>query len=266
MVEHRGKEALLAAGARVTARHADRGLAAAHAVAHLQAARAEATGPADQADAIVDRHVGERGVEGDLRTASGGTDDDPRRLEVHQRPERAHVVRLRELAVEVVDAARPGVEDRVVEHQVAVDLLEAGRAHARDELGEVLDHELRVAAAAQHQVAVQHAFSQHAAQPRLGAPAVVGPEQRQSGIGGDQLDRRRGIQRQLCVVGDERLRTVERQRDCPDLLRREPGVVKPSLDRPARRRRFGHGGLRTRGAARNHREAGNGHGAGRPTS
>jgi putative ABC transport system permease protein len=88
--------------------------------------------------------------------------------------------------------------------QIAAQLAQPLRAHPRDEGRQILDDQLRIAAALEDQIAVQDVAKQLTAQPRAGAPAVVGPQQPERRVAGEQLDRRGRVEGALALQLEQR--------------------------------------------------------------
>jgi hypothetical protein len=94
----------------------------------------------------------------------------------------------------------------VIEHEIAVDRLEAGLAKRGNESLELLDRYLRIAISLEHEIALEHAIDDRSVCVGLGAPAVTGTKQFERGKRRDQLHRRRGIHR------TRRLQRIDRTR------------------------------------------------------
>jgi hypothetical protein len=90
-------------------------------------------------------------------------------LEVEQQCVGADVVGTAFFAVELAGIVRQRLEHALVEHQVAADVADAEAAYAGRELPEILDDQVRVAAAAHVQLAAQHVAGQGALGQHLGA-------------------------------------------------------------------------------------------------
>ena len=120
-------------------------------------------------------------------------------LEVEQQAIRPHVVRAQGLVVKRL-AALAHIEHAAVEHDVPAHLAHTSCAHLGQQLLQALDHQLGVAAAAHDQVALQHAIAHRAVGVDPVAPDVLGPEQAQARIGGEQLHDRGRVDAGLRVV------------------------------------------------------------------
>ena len=136
--------------------------------------------------------------------------------QVDQQAVRADVVRAHRLVVESAGIDGRDVENGTVEHDVAVDLLDAAHAQLAQQAPQVLDGEARVAAALEVQIAAQNAVDRSSVDPGRGFPGPRRTEQVERGVGGDQFHDRRRVHRLRCVVRHQRLRRVDRLDDDGD--------------------------------------------------
>ena len=138
------------------------------------------------------------------RRSGAGREANLHRLEIDEQRVRSDVVGLERLAVERGRIVRDGREERAVEHEVAVDARQPLVAQHRHERLPSLDRDLRIAAALEHEIAVQHAGVERAVEIRDGPPAVVGAEQFERGERRDELHHRRGVVRPIRLVREQR--------------------------------------------------------------
>ena len=88
---------------------------------------------------------------------------------------------------------------RIVDQEAAVDLADAAVLQAHREAQQIGQVEKRIAAAAQDQIAVEHAAGQRAPRQQLGAEAVLGPEHVERDHSGRELGGRGGDQGQIRI-------------------------------------------------------------------
>jgi hypothetical protein len=93
------------------------------------------------------------------RRAGVGHEAQHQRLEVEQQPVRPGVVGAQRVVVKGGGVVRRQAEHAVVQQDVAVDVRARPCRGWRDQVLQALDHQLRVAAALDQQVAVQHAVA-----------------------------------------------------------------------------------------------------------
>ena len=151
------------------------------------------------------------------------------RLVVQQQRVGAHVVRPQRLAVEVGRVLLGCQEGAAVEHDVAANVAHAELLHAAQQQPQAFDHQLRVSAALDDQVAVQHAVAHHALQPHRRAPAPRGAQQFERGAGGDQLHQRGRIDRLLRLPGQARAGGAHFLHHRHQRLARQPCLVERRL-------------------------------------
>jgi hypothetical protein len=96
-------------------------------------------------------------------------------------------------------------EQRVVDHDVAGDALDAHLAQAVDETPPAIRIHERVAAALEHEVAVEHLVAHGTGRIGTRAPRVGRPEQLERGERRNDLHRRRRVARHAGVVTHQRL-------------------------------------------------------------
>ena len=115
------------------------------------------------------------------------------RLVVEQQRIGAGVVWTQRFTVEGARIMLCGLEGAAIEHQVAANFAYAGASQSLHEEPQVFDHQLRIAAAAQPQVAFEHAIFQRCRRHQIGAPLILGPEQFEPRERRHELHRRRRI-------------------------------------------------------------------------
>jgi hypothetical protein len=166
---------------------------------------------ADQARHALHRDVVEGRLKANLGRIAGGIrgKDEAHTLEVHEQCVGSDVVGLERLGIERCGIVRRRGEIAAVEHQLAADLGEPGRTQCRDERLELLDGDLRIAVALEHEIALEHRARQPPVSVRFGFPAVVGSQQLERGERRDELHRRRGIHRLVRPVRHERTRRAD---------------------------------------------------------
>lgn len=110
-----------------------------------------------------------------------------------------------------------------IQHQIAGDLAHTVGAQITQQQPELLHVQLGIAATFQIKIAIEHAIHQRAVGIELGFPLMIGPEQFECGVGGDQFHGRGGIDRYVCI-DDCRCRVAgkrqhdDRQRIVVDLV------------------------------------------------
>ncbi len=97
-----------------------------------------------------------------------------------------------------------------IEYQVAAHGPDAIGAQLTQQQPEFLHVQLGIVAALEVQVAVQRAIDQRPVAVELGLPLMIGTEQLQGGIGGDQLHGRGRVDRDVGVHERRRVIAVER--------------------------------------------------------
>ncbi len=185
------------------------------------------------AGAVGERYAGGQPYPGQCRCG-----DDPRHrrlrvrdkiqrqgLEVHQQRIGRYVVRAQIVAVERSARCDVRLEGRFVQYEVAVNLPQPEAAQAVNKYPEPLDHEARVAAAAQNQVAVQTAAVRARRGIHLGAPLKRGAEQIQRRVGREQLHRRGRIHRPRLVRRELDRSPIQRGDHDPDGAGRDAHVA-----------------------------------------
>ena len=148
-------------------------------------------------------HARERQVDADRGHAARrvGRDREAERLVVQQQRVGAHVVRAQRLAVEIGRVLVGHVEAAAVEHDVAANLAHAGLLHPLEQQPDPFEHELRVAAALDDEVAVEHAVFHRALQPHRRVPAPRRAEHFERREGRQQLHQRGRVHRLLGLPG-----------------------------------------------------------------
>jgi len=148
------------------------------------------------------------------------------RLEVQQQSVGAGVVGAQGLIVKGFGAWRH-VEDTAVEHDVAAHLTHAARLDLSDHGLRAFHHQLGIAAALHHQRALQHPVTHRAGGVDAGVPDVVGAEQLQAGIGGEQFHHRSRVHGLVFAVGqtDARATGIEGLHHHADGLGRHLGLA-----------------------------------------
>ena len=92
---------------------------------------------------------------------------------------------------------------RCLQYQIPTHLAHPGGTQVAQQQPHALHGQLGVTAAAEYQITLQFAVADGAGTVQVGLPLVVGPEQLQRGIGGDQLHGRGRVDR---VIGIDELR------------------------------------------------------------
>jgi hypothetical protein len=163
-------------------------------------------GSVDRHRRRADRELRQRrlGDHGDARAVGRGDEAEAHRLEVDEQRVGPDVVGLERLVVERGGIVRRQPERAAVEHEIAADRLEPAFAQRRDERRPLLDRDLRIAAALEHEVAVEAAVDQRPGQVGLGAPAVIAAEDVERGERRDELHDRRRVHRLLGLVREQR--------------------------------------------------------------
>jgi len=115
------------------------------------------------------------------------------RLEVQQQGVGAHVVGPHRLVVEGGRIVDRRCQQASVHHQVAGDLADTAGTQLAQEQPELLEGELGIGAAPDHQVTAEDAVLQGRRAPGRGLPGVGRAQQFQGGEGGHQLHQRGGV-------------------------------------------------------------------------
>jgi tRNA threonylcarbamoyladenosine biosynthesis protein TsaB len=150
-------------------------------------------GAGQQRHARVALQPGQRRIDADHRQVARRIGDQRQheRLVVEQQRIRPHVVGPQRLAVEVGRVQLGHGEGTAVEHDVAADLAHAELLHPPQHQPDAFEHELRVAAALDDELAVEHAVGRdRALQPDRRRPGPGRAEQVERGVGRQQLRQR----------------------------------------------------------------------------
>ena len=159
---------------------------------------------ARELDAARDLDVGQVGLGRDAHAASVGNEAELDRLEVHQAGVGAHVVGAARIVVE----ARRVMDDRgevaAIDDHVAADVAQAARAQLVRELPQALVGELGIAAAADDEIALEHAAGDLARGEDVRPEGESRAQEVERGVGGDELHHRGGIDRGAGLVRNDR--------------------------------------------------------------
>ena len=239
MVEQRDPQLALAAGGRIAARKSDLGVAAMIGEHGAQVRAPIAAFAARELRQRADRDARKRGLDRDDRCVAcrGRGEREANRFEIDEERVGPDVVRLERLAVEGGRIVRDGREKRPIEHEIAVHRVEPACAQRRHERLPLLDGYLRVAAAFEHEIAVEHAALERAAEVRFGLPAIVGAEELERRERRDELHHRGGVERAIDLLRKERPAPVHFLDDDADRVERNLRVEEHALDL-ARQRRY----------------------------
>ena len=133
------------------------------------------------------------------------SDDHLDRVEVDEERVRERVVGAVWLAVERSGRRLAGDrETGVVDDEPSRDRFEAARPHRRQQSPELLDDEERIPAPHQHEVPVEAPLPNRTGHADIRLPPVRGPKLLEGRKGGQELDRGRGVPRNVRPVADER--------------------------------------------------------------
>ena len=137
---------------------------------------------------------------------------------------------------------RDGREESAIEHEVAFHAREPLVAQHRHERLPSLQRELGIAAAFQHEIAVQHAGVERAVEIRGGGPVEFRAEQFQRREGRDELHHGRGVVRPIRLLREKRPVIGHVLDDDGDGIERDARVEEYPRDLAGQRGRGGAGG------------------------
>ena len=209
VIQHGGIELLRPTGAHLGAVHRHhRAPGSRCTVLHAQPC---APGPAaslEHLHVIAQLHVGQRRLQRQLALLR--INDQLAGLEIGQGRPRSHVVGLRGIAVKSFPIGRPHRKACVIHHQVAADRRQPLRPQVRHQRMQILDHQMRVAAALQDQVALQHPVPNRPRGQKARRPAIIRSQHRQCRMGRHQLHRGSRIERPLGLMHHAQHRLIRR--------------------------------------------------------
>ena len=230
-----------AAGARVAARQHD---AAGLRKIGLQTGAPVAAGRllGRQRHAARDLQVDQRWLEGNARDTRRHVRDEVHRegVEIHEQRIGRDVVGPPGLVVKIAGIARGDGKRAAVEHDVAIDVPHALALQAPEHQPQALGHELRIALAADVDLALERAVAERALHIDRRLPRVARAQQLQRRVGGHELHHRGGVAHRLAMPGQARVGALHRQHDGGEGVLRHLGL-------PQRR---GDGGGQTVGPGR----------------
>ena len=209
MIQHGRIELLRPTGAHLGAIHRHhRAPGSRRTVLHAQARSAGPTASLEHLHVIAQLHIGQRRLQRQLALLR--VDDQLAGLEIGQGRPRPHVVGLRGIAVKSFPIGRPHREACIIHHQVAANRLQPLRPQVRHQRMQILDHQMRVAAALQDQVALQHPVPNRPRSQKARRPAIVRSQHRQCRMGRHQLHRGSRIERPLGLMHHAQHRLIRR--------------------------------------------------------
>ena len=199
------------------------------------------TGSGGQWHRRIAAHTGELRFGADGRDAALriGGEGEQHRAVVQQQRIGHHVVRPQRLAVEIARVLLGRDEGAAVQHDVAADPAHAELLQALEHQPDALEHQLRVAAALDDEVALEHAVADRALQPHRRGPAPGRPQHVERRVGGEQLHQRRRVQRPLALPGQARPGRAHFLHHRDQRVVRQLGLVQRRLDLQRQRPRGG---------------------------
>ena len=155
------------------------------------------------------------------------------------------VVRAQRLFVEFFRVVQRQRKLAAIEHQIALDVVQAARPQLPQKKPELFQGETWIAAAAQVQRPVQPPVHRRVFRQRLGLPGMGRAEDVERGVGTYQLHDRSRIHRRVHVVADQRRFFIHLLYQHGDLVRGDSGPGerlgdrrgKPRGQRPAKRQK-----------------------------
>ena len=199
VIQHGSIELLRPTGAHLGAVHRHhRAPSSRRTVLHAQPCAPGPTASLEHLHVIAQLHVGQRRLQRQLALLR--VDDQLAGLEIGQGRPRPHVVGLRGIAVEGFAIGRSHRKARIIHHQVAADRRQPLRPQVGHQRMQILDHQMRIAAALQDQVALQHPVPNRARGQEARRPAITRSQHRQRRMGRHQLHRGSRIERPLGLV------------------------------------------------------------------
>ena len=199
VIQHRRIELLRPTGAHLSAVHRHhRAPGSRRTVLHAQPCAPGPTASLEHLHVIAQLHVGQRRLQRQLALLR--VDDQLAGLEIGQGRPRPHVVGLRGIAVKSFPIGRPHRKACIIHHQVAANRRQPLRPQVRHQRMQILDHQMRVAAALQDQVALQHPVPNRACSEEARRPAIVRSQHRQRRMGRHQLHRGSWVERPLGLM------------------------------------------------------------------
>ncbi len=189
----------------------------------LEVAAPRAAGARHEANPARDLDIGQIGIGGDTHPGAVGNESELDGLEVHQERIGADVVAAARLAVELAGIVRGRAEIAAVDDDVAADLAQAARPELVRGLPQALVGELGIAAAADHEVAIEDPGGELAHDQEIGMESERGTEQVERRVRGEQLHQRGRIDQSLGLVGDQRSPAFDGNHDHGRRSARNPG-------------------------------------------
>ena len=209
VIQHGRIELLRPAGTHLGAVHRHhRAPGSRRTVLHAQPCAPGPTASLEHLHVIAQLHVGQRRLQRQLALLR--IDDQLAGLEIGQGRPRPHVVGLRGIAIEGFAIGRSHRKARIIHHQVAADRRQPLRPQVGHQRMQILDHQMRVAAALQDQVALQHPVPNRPRGQEARRPAIARSQHRQRRMGRHQLHRGSRIERPLGLVHHAQHRLIRR--------------------------------------------------------
>ena len=209
VIQHGSIELLRPTGAHLGAVHRHhRAPSSRRTVLHAQPCAPGPTASLEHLHVIAQLHVGQRRLQRQLALLR--VDDQLAGLEIGQGRPRPHVVGLRGIAVKSFAIGRSHRKARIIHHQVAADRRQPLRPQVGHQRMQILDHQMRIAAALQDQVALQHPVPNRARGQEARRPAITRSQHRQRRMGRHQLHRGSRIERPLGLVHHAQHRLIRR--------------------------------------------------------